>query len=139
MPGEDEQAEEDTDAAAELAPFSWGFPGLAMPEPTRLSEADLQRVLDALPAARVGLIPAARAADALPLLGWTAPATCTIRTHCRSRQCSVRGKTGLGLGSFRSGSAKSACWSNGRRETCNQLNASLPSIMPFAMNAAEGG
>lgn len=71
VPGEDEQAEEDTDAAAELAPFSWGFPGLAMPGPTRLSEADLQPVLDALPAARVGLIPAARPADALPLLGWT--------------------------------------------------------------------
>ena len=54
--------EEDEDLAAELATIGWQFPGLAPPEQTRLSEAELQRALGSLPPARIGLIPATRGA-----------------------------------------------------------------------------
>jgi hypothetical protein len=62
--------EEDPDYRAMYAPFTRQFPGLAPAVTDALDPAQLQRVLDALPAARIGLVPAARPADALPQLGW---------------------------------------------------------------------
>lgn len=59
--------------AAERAPFGRPFPGLAPPEDARLTTAQLSEVLTALPAAHIGLIPAQRPADVLPLTGWLGP------------------------------------------------------------------
>jgi hypothetical protein len=48
------------------------FPGLAPPSDSRLTSAERDRALGALPAARIGLVPAARPADVLAVVGWTA-------------------------------------------------------------------
>jgi Domain of unknown function (DUF4253) len=57
--------------AEEVAPFSRRqFPGLAQPEEHQLNPGQAERVLRGLGAARVGLVPAERPADALPALGW---------------------------------------------------------------------
>jgi hypothetical protein len=56
--------------AATLAPFSSQFPGLAPPEDSRLSMAQRQQILDSLPPAPIGLVPAGRPADVLPTVGW---------------------------------------------------------------------
>jgi hypothetical protein len=57
--------------AEALAPFSRRqFPGLAPAEDHQLSAVQLDQVLAALPLARVGLVPASRPADVLPMLGW---------------------------------------------------------------------
>jgi hypothetical protein len=53
------------------APFSRQFPGLAPREDTPLSPQQLDQFLGSVPAARIGLVPAARPADVLPLIGWT--------------------------------------------------------------------
>jgi Domain of unknown function (DUF4253) len=62
--------DEDPEYAAQYAPFTRQFPGLAPAMTTPMDPAQLQWVLDALPPARIGLVPAARPADALPQLGW---------------------------------------------------------------------
>lgn len=72
---EDEGYEEDEDFARYLAeallPFSRRpFPGLAPAEDHQLSSDRLGEVLSTLGPARVGLVPAGRPADALPMLGW---------------------------------------------------------------------
>jgi hypothetical protein len=55
----------------DLAPFSRRqFPGLAPAEDRQLDAGHLDRALGALGPARVGLVPASRPADALPMLGW---------------------------------------------------------------------
>jgi hypothetical protein len=65
-PGE----EEDPEAIEERAPFGQTFPGLAPAGDAPLSAARLRDVLGSLPAARLGLVPAARPADVLPRIGW---------------------------------------------------------------------
>jgi Domain of unknown function (DUF4253) len=67
----DEELEEDEEWAEMIAPFDAQFPGPAPPEHTTLSPDRLDEVLGSLPAARIGLAPAARPADVLPLIGWT--------------------------------------------------------------------
>ena len=57
--------------AAMIAPFSKKFPGLAPPGNTPLSPGQLSETLGSLAAARIGLVPATRGADVLPLIGWT--------------------------------------------------------------------
>ena len=59
--------------AAEYAPFTAQFPGLAPPQDGRLSQAQLRETLSALPPAYIGLVPAQRPADVLPLTGWLGP------------------------------------------------------------------
>lgn len=66
----DEEEEEEM-VVAMRAPFSKQFPGLAPAEDTALSEDQLAAALGSLPAARIGLVPASRPADVLPMLGWT--------------------------------------------------------------------
>ena len=57
--------------AEAIAPFSRRrFPGLAPAEDHQLSADRLDQMLGALPPARIGLAPASRPADALPMLGW---------------------------------------------------------------------
>jgi len=69
-------AEEDEDEdfrdylQEKVGPFGRQFPGLAPAEDRQLSSEVLQDVLGALPDARIGLTPAARPADVLPLIGW---------------------------------------------------------------------
>jgi len=71
---EDEEYQDDDYArsiAEEVAPFSRRqFPGLAQAEDHQLSDEEFDRVLSGLGPARVGLVPADRPADALPMLGW---------------------------------------------------------------------
>lgn len=71
---EDEEYEDEDFArsiAEDVAPFSRRqFPGLAQAEDHQLSAGQLDRVLSGLGPARVGLVPASRPADALPVLGW---------------------------------------------------------------------
>ena len=71
---EDEEYADDDFArwiAEEVAPFSRRqFPGLAQAEDRQLSADQLDRVLSGLGPARLGLVPAGRPADALPVLGW---------------------------------------------------------------------
>lgn len=62
--------DQDEELAAEIAPFSVQFPGLAPPEQIRLDEGELQRALGSLSPARIGLIPATRPADVLAVLHW---------------------------------------------------------------------
>lgn len=69
MPADDEV---DSDfLAAMRGPFSSQFPGLAPGEDTRLSMAQIHEALRSLPAAPIGLVPAARPADVLPTVGWS--------------------------------------------------------------------
>jgi Domain of unknown function (DUF4253) len=69
-------AEEDEDEGTrehiefKIRPFSRRFPGLAPAEQHKISPAQLDDVLGSLPAARIGLVPADRPADVLPLIGW---------------------------------------------------------------------
>jgi hypothetical protein len=71
---EDEEYQDDDFArsiAEDVAPFSRRqFPGLAQAEDHQLGADQFDRVLSGLGPARVGLVPAGRPADALPLLGW---------------------------------------------------------------------
>jgi Domain of unknown function (DUF4253) len=71
---EDEEYDDDEFAsgvAEEVAPFSRRqFPGLAKAEDHELDAGQFDRVLSGLGQARVGLVPAGRPADAVPLLGW---------------------------------------------------------------------
>lgn len=67
----DEQEAADPWPAQLRAPFSRQFPGLALPGDMPLTPAEADTVPGALGAARIGLVPAARPADVLPLLGWT--------------------------------------------------------------------
>jgi hypothetical protein len=67
LPGD----EDDEEWQAMRAPFSRQFPGLARPADTPLTGRQLDEVLGQLPAARIGLVRAARPADVLPLIGWT--------------------------------------------------------------------
>jgi hypothetical protein len=71
---EDEEYQDDEFAMAvaeEVAPFSRRqFPGLAKSEDHQLSADQFDGVLSGLGPARVGLVPAGRPADALPMLGW---------------------------------------------------------------------
>jgi hypothetical protein len=67
---ESEEHDDRPPAAREYAPFGRQFPGLAPPEDGKLPMARLHEALGSLPPARLGLIPAARPADALALLGW---------------------------------------------------------------------
>lgn len=53
-----------------MRPFGREFPGLAPAEPGELSSGELRQALEGVPAMRVGLVPAARPADALARLGW---------------------------------------------------------------------
>lgn len=69
MPSGDEW---DSDILAEIrGPFSGQFPGLAPGEDATLSMAQLHEALRSLPAAPIGLVPAARPADVLPTVGWS--------------------------------------------------------------------
>lgn len=73
MPSDEEEEDEESgeELVAMRAPFSKRFPGLAPPEDTLLTPGRLEDVLDSLAAARIGLVPASRPADVLPLIGWT--------------------------------------------------------------------
>jgi hypothetical protein len=75
---------DDEDETAEIErrwPFTLEWPGLAVPGAASLIPAERQRALEmvlprirlahrATPAARIGLIPADRPADVLPVIGW---------------------------------------------------------------------
>ena len=67
----DEEEEDGDYLAAIRGPFSSQFPGLAPGEDTTLSMAQLHKALRSLPAAPIGLVPAARPADVLPTVGWS--------------------------------------------------------------------
>ena len=71
---EDEDHQDDDFArstAEEVAPFSRRqFPGLAQAEEHQLDAGQFDQVLNGLGPARVGLAPAGRPADVLPMLGW---------------------------------------------------------------------
>jgi hypothetical protein len=56
----------------EIAPFGVAFPGLASVATDPLAPEELNRVLQALPPARIGLTIAGRPADALAATGWGA-------------------------------------------------------------------
>ena len=68
---EDDEEDEDEEVVAMRAPFSKQFPGLAPRADEPLTQDQLGAVLGSLPAARIGLVPANRPADVLPLLGWS--------------------------------------------------------------------
>ena len=53
-----------------LSPFSRSFPGLAPAEETTIADDVLDEGLRVLPASRLGLVTAARPADAIAVLGW---------------------------------------------------------------------
>jgi hypothetical protein len=66
-----DEEEEDEGVVEMRAPFSREFPGLAPAEDTSLSRDQIQNVLASLRPARLGLVPANRPADVLPLIGWS--------------------------------------------------------------------
>lgn len=61
---------DDDHAVSQWAPFSRQFPGLAPRQDGRLSMAQLHDTLLSLPPAPIALVPARRAADVLPTVGW---------------------------------------------------------------------
>jgi hypothetical protein len=67
---EEDDAEFEAYLRTRLGPFAGPFPGLAPAQGQPLPPAVLDEVLGALPDARIGLVPAARPADVLPLIGW---------------------------------------------------------------------
>jgi Domain of unknown function (DUF4253) len=71
MPSDEEDEEEGEPWTAMRAPFTKEFPGLAPPGDVPLGTGRLDDVLGSLPPRRIGLVPAARPADVLPLIGWT--------------------------------------------------------------------
>jgi Domain of unknown function (DUF4253) len=62
--------EEDPGLAADRAPFSRQFPGLAPRQDRELSIAERGRAIGSLQAEHLALVPASRPADVLPLIGW---------------------------------------------------------------------
>jgi hypothetical protein len=71
-PGQAEDPEFLRHLARTLAPFSRDqFPGLATGEDAVLGPEQLGQTLGSLGARRLGLVPADRPADVLPLIGWT--------------------------------------------------------------------
>lgn len=66
-----DEEDEDEGVVAMRAPFSKRFPGLASAAAVPLTEDEVEAALGSLPAARIGLVPAGRPADVLPLLGWS--------------------------------------------------------------------
>ncbi len=56
-----------------IAPFSRRFPGIAHSLSTPLTIAETDEILGSLPPHRIGLVPASRPADVLPLIGWSLP------------------------------------------------------------------
>jgi hypothetical protein len=76
IPGEEE---DDAEAAGERAPFSRRFPGLAPRQDQELAAAERGRAIGSLKAAYLALVPAARPADVVPLIGWV-PANWTEGT-----------------------------------------------------------
>jgi hypothetical protein len=65
-----EWAEEWEWAAEMTAPFTIQYPGLAPAIATALPPKALEEALQKFPASRIALVPAARPADVLPVLGW---------------------------------------------------------------------
>jgi uncharacterized protein DUF4253 len=65
-----EELEEDPEWAAMIAPYGDKYPGLAPTQDQALTGTELGRALGWFGAARVGLVPAARAADVLALVGY---------------------------------------------------------------------
>jgi Domain of unknown function (DUF4253) len=70
----DEEGNEDPSFVAHIkatiAPFGRLFPGLAPSIDAPIDPGELDRVLGSFPGRRIGLVPAARSADVLPLIGW---------------------------------------------------------------------
>jgi len=66
----DDEDEFDEEFAEMIAPFSRQFPGLAPAVDQQLSAQEIQRALDSLRSARIGLAVASRPADVLPSIGW---------------------------------------------------------------------
>jgi uncharacterized protein DUF4253 len=65
------QTGEEQEWAAEMtAPFGTQYPGLAPAIALALPPRRLEAALQKFPAARIALVPAARPADVLPVLGW---------------------------------------------------------------------
>jgi len=68
---EDDDEDEDEWPPGTAPDGAHPFPGLAPASGSRLIDAERDRALDALPAAHVGLVPAARPADVPAVVGWT--------------------------------------------------------------------
>jgi hypothetical protein len=114
MPSAEEDEETD-DPRTMRAPFSRKFPGTAPAQKHRLNEEVIQRFLDSLPPARIGLAAATRPADVLPLIGWPGgfnrfPTGLPIAAVLRSWE------DRFGPRCCRSASPRSACSSGGHRE-----------------------
>lgn len=62
--------DDDPEQLEQIAPFSMQFPGMAPGQHEELSGAELAAALGSLGPARVGLVPAQRAADVLALVGF---------------------------------------------------------------------
>jgi hypothetical protein len=69
-----DEEDEDQEVVAMRAPFSKQFPGLAPAADVSLSKDQLAAALGSLSPARIGLVPASRPADVLPMLGWSGAA-----------------------------------------------------------------
>ena len=100
-----------------VAPFSRRqFPGLAQAEDHQLNADQFDRVLSGLGPARVGLVPAGRPADALPMLGGNE----ALSPRCLTPPCCAPGRTASVPGSCGSGSPSSASWRSGHRAPWSQ-------------------
>jgi Domain of unknown function (DUF4253) len=66
-----EHDEDDPWELEQIAPFSWGFPGMAPAADKPLSRAEVAAALGQLGPARLGLVPASRPADVLMLTGFS--------------------------------------------------------------------
>lgn len=65
-----QEMQSDWEAAEMVAPFGEQFPGLALGQDQALTESELARALGLFGSARIGLVPAARPADVLAVVGY---------------------------------------------------------------------
>jgi len=113
-----------------LAPFSRDhFPGLAPGEDTVMGPEQLDETLGSLGARRLGLVPADRPADVLPLLGWTPSDQSSALPSCGP------GKIVLVRDCWRLDSPRSGCWCSARRAASRLPSKLPPSTGPSPTNA----
>jgi uncharacterized protein DUF4253 len=123
----------DGEFAAMIAPFSRGFPGLAPASDEALTRQAITQALSSLPPARIGLVPASRPADALPLLGWDGAGNYwenALVIAAVPRSWEDRFATRL----LRVGFAEIQLLATARHSRASKLSAWPPSNSRFAMN-----
>jgi hypothetical protein len=129
-----DQVEREPDLADWFAPFGLEFPGLAPGQDQELTSAELDAALGWFGPARIGLVPAARPADVLALVGYNGTVNRYSTPECCRQSCG-RGRTGSARCWWRSASPTSGCWPGARRGPCSTPRRWPPSCTSCLMSS----